>query len=668
MSSTSFQDDCRSYARLMHNELTTFFFNRLSENASLLYLCYQFLLDRIKAEEYNGPLSRVILETMTLFTTLTDEKLEKTHLVKLLPRFAKKGDAKTQGYAKRIISNAASGSKIQPEESSEKKTTSKDGSAASPSGKQPEPVVGVKRAASTAGDGGSQKKLATSAAKTISTLSATKSNGVTKKTAPTVETGKTPATTITKSKPVTARPSGMFSSLQSASKKPGTSITSKALATSKPSEKSTTASAPTAAPKSTFSFAETMANLSKPKEEKPAPKQIEERPQETAEEKVKRLRKESRRNLRVQFKTGDELVQTRLFHHDPEEELGHDASQVRDVTDVGLEGRMFKQQHQMMDIDDEEDAAEETEKLIEFVPPKEIDFRDVDEEERNRNYAPFGGGKIAPDSAELAVRDHYEANNLLVFYTDPSDIPPNPREPSDPTDGERVDKVRDFGKPEEKWALRARHRNAGMSQYHGGIQQTFSAGPSNAKPSFDLSKLPAFMNTQPPQPAVFQPPQQSSSISSDAINNILASLKQANATPPTSAPPPLGYSSMYAAPPPIMNMQPQPPATQPSGQPDLASILAQLTQNQNNAAPAPQMGGYNYSPAGAIPNMMGYGTQTQQPATYENPERKQWREGSGRKQHSNPAQNPYYKTKVCKYWQMNACQKGDNCTYKHAED
>jgi hypothetical protein len=410
-----------------------------------------------------------------------------------------------------------------------------------------------------------------------------------------------------------------------------------------------------------------MANLSKPKEEKPAPKPKEERPQETAEEKAKRLKKESRRNLRVQFKSGDDLVQTRLFTHDPEEELGHDASQVRDVTDVGLEGRMFKQQHQMMDIDDDEDAAEETEKLIEFVPPNEIDFRDVDEEERNRNYAPFGGGKIAPDSAELAIRDYYEANNLIVFYTDPSDIPPNPREPSDPTNGERVNKVKDFGKPDEKWTTRARQKKAGASHYYGGIQQIFNGSTSNVKQGLDLSKLPAFMNTQPQQQTSFQPPQQSSSLSSDAITNILASLKQANVTPPTSAPPPMGgYSSMYAPPPPTMNMQPQPPAIQPSGKPDLASILAQLTQNQNNIAPAPQMGGYNYNPAGAIPSMMGYGNSTQQPATYENPERKQWREG--RKPNTNPVQNPYYKTKVCKYWQMNACQKGDNCTYKHAED
>ena len=33
----------------------------------------------------------------------------------------------------------------------------------------------------------------------------------------------------------------------------------------------------------------------------------------------------------------------------------------------------------MMDIDDDEDAAEEEEKLIEFKTPMEIDFSEVDE-------------------------------------------------------------------------------------------------------------------------------------------------------------------------------------------------------------------------------------------------------------------------------------------------
>ena len=158
---------------------------------------------------------------MTIFKTLTDQKLEKTHLVKIFPRFAKKGDAKTQGYTKKILANAAAGSEPQPVEPP-KKELSKSESLSSPTGKrvEPAPVAGVKRAASTAGDGGTQKKLATTTTKATPTLSSIKQSAVNaagKKATSTSEKTTTTAPNITKSKPVTAKPSGMFSSLQSAS-------------------------------------------------------------------------------------------------------------------------------------------------------------------------------------------------------------------------------------------------------------------------------------------------------------------------------------------------------------------------------------------------------------------------------------------------------------------
>ena len=633
---------------------------RLSENTSLLFVCYQFLLDRQKNADYNGPLSRVMLETMTLFTTLSDEKMEKTHLVKLLPRFVNRGDAKTQGYTKRILSSVISAKK---ESSTEppKSASSKSASASSPTIKrqEPEPVAGIKRAASTAGEGGTQKKLATAGAKSTSSLSMLKQSAATKKSAAVTESTKPPAQTIVKAKPVVAKPSGMFSSLQSAQKRPGASnVVPKAgqqsIAASKPSD--LTVSVSSAAPKSTFSFAETMANLSKPKEEKIVPKQSKEVLNETAEGKAKRLRKEARRSLRVQFKSGDDLVQVRIFHHDVDEEEGHDASQRRDVGDVGGEGRMFKQQHQMMDIDEDEDAAEEEEKLLEFKTPLEIDFSDVDEEERKRNYAPFGGGYMAPESEERAARDYYEANNLIVFYTDSSDIPPNPREPSDPTNGKAVTLVKDFAKPEDKWAARARQKKAIASPYFGSAPQGFNANTMNAAAGLDLSKLPAFTNNQPQPNNAFQPPQPPSTVDAVALSSLIASLQQSGGIQAAPTPPQMSY----APPPPPMNMQPQAPVPPPGGQIDLAGILAQLS------AQAPQMTGYNnYNAAGTMPNTMSYNAQPPSFGTYEDPARKQFREDGGQRANNGP--NPYYKTKVCKYWQMNMCQKGDKCTYKHAE-
>ena len=103
-----------------------------------------------------------------------------------------------------------------------------------------------------------------------------------------------------------------------------------------------------------------MAGLAKQKEETPS-KAEETRKPETAEEKRKRLRREQRRKLRVSFKSDDELVSIRTFMHDPEEEIGHEDSQVRDVGDSKGEGQMLKM-HKDLELDDDE----------EYEPPDEI--------------------------------------------------------------------------------------------------------------------------------------------------------------------------------------------------------------------------------------------------------------------------------------------------------
>lgn len=98
-----------------------------------------------------------------------------------------------------------------------------------------------------------------------------------------------------------------------------------------------------------------MANLNKQKEAPPL-KSEDNRPPETPEEKAKRLRKEERRKLRVSFKPDDSLVEVRTFVHDPEEEMGHDDSMMRDVGDSRGEGQMLKMHKDLDLMDDEEDG------------------------------------------------------------------------------------------------------------------------------------------------------------------------------------------------------------------------------------------------------------------------------------------------------------------------
>ena len=114
-----------------------------------------------------------------------------------------------------------------------------------------------------------------------------------------------------------------------------------------------------------------MANLQKQKEA-PTPKPEDVRKPETPEEKQRRLRKEQRRKLRVSFKADGELVQIREFIHDPEEELGHEDSQMRDVGDSKGEGQMLKMHKdlELMDEDEDYEPPEEIEPMPDWTTPQ----------------------------------------------------------------------------------------------------------------------------------------------------------------------------------------------------------------------------------------------------------------------------------------------------------
>ena len=119
---------------------------------------------------------------------------------------------------------------------------------------------------------------------------------------------------------------------------------------------------PPPASKPAFSFAETIANLNKPKEVTPNKRAPDDRPEETEEQRNKRLRKKSRAHLRVKWKPDSILVETRYFRHDPEEELEHDPNVIHD--DFKNEGKMLKLHKDREEFDEEENIAEETE----FMP------------------------------------------------------------------------------------------------------------------------------------------------------------------------------------------------------------------------------------------------------------------------------------------------------------
>nr|OQO15927.1 hypothetical protein B0A51_15929 [Rachicladosporium sp. CCFEE 5018] len=548
-----------------------------SENQSLLFLCHQFLLDRAKVEEWHSSLSHIILETLATTTSITEEKLIKTHLIKSLTSYAKSGHAKLRFYAKRMLEAAAA-------------------AAASPTNAvsmkaEPESTAGVKRSSAVAGNAvpaATSKRPATNGV-----VAATKTAGTVKKAGTSLDAVKkpvTPATTAAvKPKAVVAKPSGFFN-LQSAAKKPGTSNAEKA---AKPADRKPVISTNA---KPAFNLAETLANLGKPREE---PKKAEPKPEApreviSPEKKAKRAARLSRGATNVRFKDGSDLVQIRIFEHDPAEEIDHDASQVRDVKDVGGEGRMLKQHQEQMDVDDDDDSDDESKaKFKAFHLPKDIDFSPVDPEERNRLYAPYGGGPLKADSPETVQRKQYEASTLMVFYTDASEIPPNPREPADPNNGEQLSNSKQFGGPPERYITRGRQKS----------QQRAATAFRYMPPA-----MPGFNPHQqiPPGPQVQAPP-----VPTGGATDIQALLKTLAANglmaPQPPAPQPL------AAPPmqmpafpgfPIPQNFPPPPPNLPklaNGEPDLAAILATLQASSAQPQQQPNFAGfpiYQPPPAG----------------------------------------------------------------------
>ena len=309
--------------------------------------------------------------------------LEKTKLDKLLPKLVKRGDEKVQSLAQKVLDKSGIGSSKPSSDGKPSQTqTAKSSTIAksAPDGtRSSEDISSLKRPRDNESSNVLPNKRQAGAESIVpnSTKSIPKPvSGLEKRRQQAAKidskAGPKAAPPVTvpekvKTNHIAAKPSAFFSSLQSASKKPGTGKTSLPLGKGKDGKDSTnldTKGAGTAASasKPAFSFAETMANLNKSKVDAPS-KSEETRPPETTEERKKRLRKEQRRKMRVSFKADDELVEIRTFEHDPEEELGHDDSMVRDVGDNRSEGQMLKMHKDLDLMDEEEEDYEPTEEL-----------------------------------------------------------------------------------------------------------------------------------------------------------------------------------------------------------------------------------------------------------------------------------------------------------------
>lgn len=202
-----------------------------------------------------------------------------------------------------------------------------------------------------------------------------------------------------------------------------------------------------------------MADLNKQKDTEPA-EPVEDKPPETKEEQEKRVRKESRRKLRVSWKPDHSLTEVRLFTHDPEEELGPRDRSQRQAGDVKGEGRVLKLHKDIDELGEEDEGGIREENLLNYREPSgmessrpeatpqmlmslEMDI-DITPDDRARNYIKRGGTQ-EPTSPETKAQEHREATTLMVFYTSLADIPPSPKEPPPPSEDGIIPDPQSFG-------------------------------------------------------------------------------------------------------------------------------------------------------------------------------------------------------------------------------
>jgi hypothetical protein len=623
--------------------------------------------------------------------------LEMTKLSKMLQRLTKKATSDIKTLAQTVLNKAAAASAKKAAAGNEKKSEK----IASPRSVG-SPADGARREVMTAGtkrprEGDvaaqpaakkavkvipqSSKPLAVRLEEKRKAEEAAKRAKGGEKTATVASTGATStsaANPATKSKvAVTAPPkASIFAALSSVPKKPGTSNAERAAAAAKEKTNPVAATSmpsrpikkespprnvgatPAAKTASSSSFLGVLLDMEK-KPDKEVKKETD-IPNETEEQKMKRLRKEARRKLRVSWKADDKLVETRFFTHDPDEELDQ-GDRLKANAGGGREGEALKHHQDMDDLDDEEDE-DSFEEFEPYTPPAEVDFTYLEDpslgdDSPHKTNSPKFGGSLKPESRSAEAQDRYEQDTLMAIYTSKADRPSTPKEPTEDEDFEPAEPEIPFGEPTE--LTREREK-----AYRARQVRTVS------QPSIDLNVLAQAMATQ-------QRPQQQPAGLTPELQRALGMFTQP--TQPTAVPQaaPAQGVNLQAILQSVLGQQMQGQTQQPL-YPAATTETAPYTQNNLSALLASmQQPTQAASTANVLPLGIG-GNPNPFPSGFEDPSRKHARnESDGDDDHGRKGGNkkkkgeskPYnYKTQTCTFWQQGKCLKGDSCTYRHGED
>ena len=376
------------------------------------------LIECNKAEDFVGKLPKAVLSLLSKFQTMTDELLKRLKFDGIQKRWNKRGDDETKKYITTIVTNTTDAK----ERAAKAK---KDADRAEEEKKMREKMEQIK-------------------ARNAEPSNSTPSN---------------PAKRLHDGDGTNGKPAKKF-----ASDNAGTPASSKAI----PSKRAASnllgiASKPVAkpipkkrepSPPTESKLGALLASIAKPPEPPKAP-EAPPRPPETPEEKARRERKESRRHLRVKFKEGPELEQIRLFKHEQAEDEGRQDEMLRDAHDDRLEGMMHKKRvSETMDDDEDYQPAEPEGPYNE---PISIDFSSLEKPSRFGPSYNTRGGDLTFTTPEQKIQGRREGLELMVIYTDLDDIPPSPKEISQPDMPGSTQRERQLRNPTEPWVVQRLH-------------------------------------------------------------------------------------------------------------------------------------------------------------------------------------------------------------------
>lgn len=353
------------------------------------------LIECIKADDFQGKLPKAVFRLLARFQNMTDELLKKLKFDSIQKRWNKKGDEETKKLVTSILANTTDAK----EKAAQLKQAAED------------------KAVKPEDDRKSKEKADFTKNRVSEASSITSSNSLKRSLESETANGKPPT------KKIASGASIPISSLKPAVRRPTGNLLGIASKPIKPVPKKRELSPPMES-----KLGALLASIEKPPEAPKAPAAPPRAP-ETPEDKAKRERKESRRHLRVKFKEGSELEQVRLFKHEQAEDEGRQDEMLRDAHDDRLEGMMHKKRvSETENDDDEEYTPMDVERP--YSTPIVADLTSLEKKSRFGPSYSTRGGEVPVSSPEQETQKHREAVELMVVYTDPSDIPPSAKEPS----------------------------------------------------------------------------------------------------------------------------------------------------------------------------------------------------------------------------------------------